>query len=188
MEAYNADNVDMRECIRRFDGALSIKANKDALKIMKRSMEKVFINDKKWEVIVKDVEGFRNEMKLDVAAMGEKVQTFMEDEKDNYPKTIERLMRTNLIRYEEVYDQFKKFFCEGDLEERFEVKADWKYIEELEATKAAKEDVLHTQNLIFSLNERVKHLSIIQAETAGALIPIRNALNSFNEETRTSIY
>ena len=43
----------------------------------------------------------------------------------------------------------------------------------------------HAQNLIESLNERVKHMSVVQNELASSMIPMRNKIGCYDEETKS---
>ena len=57
-------------------------------------------------------------------------------------------------------------------------------VNKLNDAKATKEELMQTNALIENLNERVKHISILQNELAIMLEPIRNSVNIFDEKMK----
>lgn len=78
-----------------------------------------------------------------------------------------------LDSYEKVTKQFQKYFNTEELQSTLEGKADLRMIESLRQTKAQKSDVTEVQNLLSALNVRLKHVSILMAEMAKAVVPIK---------------
>lgn len=93
--------------------------------------------------------------------------------------TCDRLLKEMFSKYEIVYKEFKKFFNEEELSKQLNSKVDLKLFDKINSIKAEKEDIGEVKELIESLNERVKHLSIIQHEIAHSLSPIKNSINTF---------
>ena len=54
--------------------------------------------------------------------------------------------------------------------------------------KADREDIDQTRDLIDSLNNRLKHLSVILHEMAGALMPVRNSISVFDDESKKKLF
>ena len=67
-------------------------------------------------------------------------------------------------------------------------KVDVSAIDSLHEIKADKEDIDQTRDLIDSLNNRVKHLSVIFHEMAGALMPVRNSISVFDDEAKKKLF
>lgn len=79
------------------------------------------------------------------------------------------------------------FFDNDDLTLRLERKAEIHHITKINEIKANKYDLAKTNDLIESLNERVKHLSNVQNELAITLEPIKNSMNIFDEKTKKKL-
>ena len=47
-------------------------------------------------------------------------------------------------------------------------------------------DLKNVKGFIESLNDRVKHLSVVQSEIANILIPFRSAIKDFDEEAKAN--
>ncbi len=82
-----------------------------------------------------------------------------------------------MINYEKVLNQFSKFFDQEELHKILERKADVDFVQNLGDVKANKIDLEGCLNLIESVHERLKHLSILQVEVTRAMIPIKTANN-----------
>ena len=50
--------------------------------------------------------------------------------------------------------------------------------------KATRQEMMYVHCLIESLNERVKHLSVVQTELASSLVPVSNSIGKFGEEKK----
>ena len=64
-------------------------------------------------------------------------------------------------KYDQVHRDFSEFFSEQTLKQRLDWKADINLIDDLNELKCDKTEMDKTQNLIASLNDRLKHLSIL---------------------------
>ena len=53
--------------------------------------------------------------------------------------------------------------------------------------KANKVELKKTNEIIENLNDRVKHISIVQNELAEMLAPIRDSMQHFDEKTKAEI-
>lgn len=100
----------------------------------------------------------------------------------------EDLMKTKFKEYDKVANEFKKFFSQDELSIQIERKADKTQLSKVEKAKANKEQIVETVALVESLNERVKHMAILQNEVATSLEPIRNSFNHFSETSKKDIF
>jgi len=60
-----------------------------------------------------------------------------------------------------VSNVFKKFFGQEDLLDRFNLKADKRYVEELDSTKATRADIHNLSLTIEAVYQRIVHISIL---------------------------
>ena len=70
-------------------------------------------------------------------------------------------MTTKFAKYDHVAKAFQKYFSEDDLSLSLERKPDLYMLAEMNSKKAGKEEVARMEELINSLNHRVKHLSVV---------------------------
>ena len=102
------------------------------------------------------------------------------EDSENINIRCDELMETRFAKYEIVAKAFNKYFTQDNLQMSLERKADLYMLAEMNAKKANKEEVSQTQSLIENLNQRVKHLSIVQYELARSLEPVKNSINDFD--------
>ena len=79
------------------------------------------------------------------------------------------LLKTKLKSYESVYNEFRKFFDDDELTLILKRKADIYMVDQLDDLKANKLQVSQLLTKIENLNDRVKHVSVIQNEIADQL-------------------
>ena len=97
------------------------------------------------------------------------------------------LMKTSLAKYEAVCNSFSRFFDSDDLNLALERKADIGMVAKVDDLKASKQELQQSKAMVESLNDRVKHLSILQQELASLLMPIRESMNGLNEQAKTQM-
>lgn len=104
------DNKDMRECIRKFDNTLSLKANKGELVTIQTFLETKFISTWEWDNIkytMKKLEiGFVNEQ----AKIDESIAKIMEEATSGLKDNLDKAIKNNFKEYENVMNEFNKFF------------------------------------------------------------------------------
>lgn len=71
---------------------------------------------------------------------------------------------------------------------RFKEKADLIVVKDLEKVTCRRNEIEETKELIVNLNDRVKHLSILQSELASSINPLKNKIGCFNEVTQQQIF
>ena len=79
-------------------------------------------------------------------------------------------------KYEKVARQFQKFFHSEEISVLMDQKADKSML----TMKANMDEITYTHSLIEGLNERIKHISMIQTEFAKTLEPIKNSIGEFD--------
>ena len=62
IDHFENDNAQVKECVRKFDEALSLKASKGEMSTQLSRLEKSFISVHLWEVIDKKLESIRSEL------------------------------------------------------------------------------------------------------------------------------
>ena len=81
-------------------------------------------------------------------------------------------MKTSFIRYEKVYRSFQRFFDDDNLMIQFERKANLNMVKKLDEEKADRTELNVTKVMIENVNDRLKHVSIIQNELSTILKPL----------------
>ena len=59
-------------------------------------------------------------------------------------------------------------------------KADMTVLNRLNEIKANRHELVKTNDVIDNLNERVKHMSVLQNELAEMLVPVRDSIGHFD--------
>ena len=92
-------------------------------------------------------------------------------------KTCDNLVKSRFIKYEKVSKAFEKFLYCDDITSKMDQKADKYLLTKMDEEKANKQDLASANTNINELNDRIKHLSVIQTKFATLLEPIRNTIH-----------
>ena len=74
----------------------------------------------------------------------------------------EKLIKNKFVKYDNVSNSFSKFLYHEDVGIQLEGKANRLDLEDLQNQKASNNDLANINLKIDNLNERVKHISVIQ--------------------------
>lgn len=96
IDSLKADNQHMRQCIRKFDQSISIKANKSQFRVQKEELERNFIHIKKWESVLAELDAIKHELREDSRRLDIKFDKFAEHEIQNNDIKCEELMKHKL--------------------------------------------------------------------------------------------
>jgi hypothetical protein len=138
IDDYNADHELVRECVRRFDEALSAKATRVELRTLAAKLEDTFISQRFWDDLVAEHDEMKSEALQQKSNFEDEVVAFRQQESENMDMNITSSIETHFARYEEVYKEFKKFFNRKGLTEAFDLKADIGMIGKINQAKADK--------------------------------------------------
>ena len=94
---------------------------------------------------------------------------------------MEKLLNGKFKKYEAVRNEFKKFFGQDELTFVIDNKADIKMIDVMNSKKANKTDIYATEELIESLNDRVKHIANLLQNVTNSILPIKNTIMTFDQ-------
>lgn len=171
----------MKECVRRFDENISIKANKAALAIMKTEFEKAYIGVHHYEEM-KDTMSKRDNEHADRI---ENLKDFLDGFKQNTNEEVKLLCRNvvtiQLEKYDLVARGFQKFFSEDQLSDVIDRKVDMDTLVAVKDTLSTKKEMNYVASLINAVNIRLKHMSILQQEIAKSYVP-NKASSSFRAQ------
>lgn len=106
IDGFHNDNTDVRECIRKFDKSISIKANKSQFSVLKEEFERSFVHIKNWDTVLGRVEAMKEELRGEARALDQKFDKFKQHELDNNDLKCEQLMKVKLVKYNKVYTEF----------------------------------------------------------------------------------
>lgn len=76
-----------------------------------------------------------------------------------------------MANYEKVLGMFQRFFDQEELSKIIDRKADISLVQNIQDVKANRIDVDSCLKLIDTINERLKHLIILQVEIARSMVP-----------------
>jgi predicted DNA-binding protein YlxM (UPF0122 family) len=93
--------------------------------------------------------------------MAESVKIFEVNMGEEVNDAVRRGLNKYMISYERVLSMFQKFFDHEELQKLFDKKADVTSVQSVKDIKANKIDVEGCLNLIESVHERMKHISIL---------------------------
>ena len=96
-------------------------------------------------------------------------------------------MKNKFSKYETVTKAFQKFFNEEEISIMMDRKVDKNMLAQMSDTKASKEELKQTNSLIDSLNERMKHLSVVHTQLAGTFDPVRESMQNFDAHTQKQL-
>lgn len=102
----------------------------------------------------------------------------MSQEVDN---SVQRGLAKYMANYEKVLGMFQKFFDQEELSKIIDRKADITLVQNIQDVKANRIDVDSCLKLIDTINERLKHLIILQVEIARSMVPQKTP-NTYNVE------
>ena len=184
---FMADNEDVKNCVRKFDEDISIKANKSSLIEMNEEIERRFIPLQRWDQVLDGFDDLRQHIKEKYKEMESHFEDFRKKEEQSLDILCEELLANKYSKYDHVLGEFKKFFNQEDLSIRIDSKADLKMVNLMEIDKASRKELDEARNLIDSLNNRVKHLANLLNEISESIRPVRDSLDTFKESTKNSI-
>lgn len=76
-------------------------------------------------------------------------------------------------QYEKVSVQFKKFFNQDELENRFDRKADVDFVRRVNGEKASRSELLSLREMIKGYDKKLKTISVFASELANSMLPER---------------
>ena len=168
--------------VRALDESLSLKCNKSNLLNFEHKIRTIFISHEEYRNLKKD----HAQALAENAGLLAKLQHAFDDTVVELNHKIdgrcEIVLREKFMRYEQVWKDFSKFFNVDLLEEQLAKKADLEMITMLNAQKVNNQELIQTRHTIDNLNDRVKHLSVIQSEMASYLIPPKGRLAGDTED------
>ena len=168
--------------VRALDESLSLKCNKSNLLNFEHKIRTIFISHEEYHNLKKD----HAQALAENAGLLAKLQHAFDDTVVELNHKIdgrcEIVLREKFMRYEQVWKDFSKFFNVDLLEEQLAKKADLEMITMLNAQKVNNQELIQTRHTIDNLNDRVKHLSVIQSEMASYLIPPKGKLTGDTED------
>lgn len=86
-------------------------------------------------------------------------------------KTVQKGLAKYMANYEKVLSMFQKFFDQEELSKMIDRKADITLVQNIQDVKANRIDVDSCLKLIDTINERLKHLIILQVEITRSMVP-----------------
>lgn len=86
-------------------------------------------------------------------------------------KTVQKGLAKYMVNYEKVLGMFQKFFDQEELSKMIDRKADITLVQNIQDVKANRIDVDSCLKLIDTINERLKHLIILQVEITRSMVP-----------------
>ena len=92
--------------------------------------------------------------------------------------TCDRLVKGRFYNYERVTKAFKKFFCEDEIMQIIDKKAEKANVDPILESKASKDELKTAFDQIENMNNRIKHLSSLQNQLANTLQPVTQNLGS----------
>ena len=151
-----------------------MKASKSVLLLNVQEIKDSYIPVANWEAIKKKQTLYHEQLNERFRKMNEDKEIW-EHELDNQIDSIcERVMKQKFSSYDHVMKNFQGFFDVEELNSQFLQKADIEMINDLNISKIDKAEMSQYDGKIESLHERIKHISIIQAEILKSLIPHKN--------------
>ena len=154
---------------------------------MRDDIEKTFIHLEKWEDILRDIDQIKGGFIKEHEKLDEKFENWRDQEARIVEKTCQGLMDIKFSKYEKVSIEFQKFFGVDELSYMLDNKADLSMIERLKAILARKEELVYTEQLIQNLNDRVKHLATLFTAMASSLLPFKNSLGKYDDQTKKQV-
>ena len=103
--------------------------------------------------------------------MQESVKNFEINMSSEVDHSVQRGLAKYMVNYEKVLGQFQKFFDQEELSKIIDRKADVTLVQNIQDVKANRMDVDSCLKLIETINERLKHLIILQVEIARSMVP-----------------
>ena len=76
-----------------------------------------------------------------------------------------------LDSYERIANMFRQFFTQEDLGALIDRKADLEIVRRLNEQKAGINEVADVRQMIEGINEKLRHISVLQSELAMSLVP-----------------
>ena len=101
-------------------------------------------------------------------------------------QSVKITLQKSMVNYERVLNQFQKFFDQEELQKVLDGKANLNLIQYLDENKVNKIEHQKCLQMIESIYERIKHIAILQVETARSLMPQKNANNFEKTESFNS--
>ena len=96
-------------------------------------------------------------------------------------------MKNKFSKYETVTKAFQKFFNEEEISIMLDRKVDKNMLAQMSDSKASKEDLIYTNSLVDSLNERMKHLSVVHSQLVSTFEPVRESMQNFDAHTQKQL-
>ena len=187
IDDYLEDNRLLKRIVRNFDEAMATKANKCALKLVEEEFMRRYIHVERWHEIHDKVEDIRKKLDDDSEVVRKEMTDFKTEQNANIYKICLDLLNNKYSKYDKVLKDFEKYSTMDALSIQFDSKADVRQLESLNKAKANKDSLQLTNSNLKSLYDRVKHISIVQNELANSLLPIKNSISTFDDETKQSI-
>lgn len=110
IDTYNEDHELMREVLRRYDETISHKATRFEMRQMEIKLTESFITQNLWDKMQRDYEKLKEDFENTKLEYEESLTQFKIQESDQIMSNIKYTMQEHFERYEEVYQEFKKFF------------------------------------------------------------------------------
>ena len=179
IDEHMREMKDTRECVIKLDQAMNLKASKAQLLVVKEQIQNVYMTKHQWAQIEtghkQTIEKYEDALVEVKDAFGQ-VQT---DLKKKIGEICEQTLKFKLVNYEKVYKDFAKFFHEDELQILLDQKADMSMLDALQASKVS---VVQHNSLIAKvedLNQKLRHLSVLQLEMSTNVIPFKQQKQNF---------
>lgn len=178
IDDFNHEIQDTKEAVRALDESLSLKCNKSHLLNFEKRIQTIFISHQEYKNLMDENAKVLVENQNLLAKLQKSFDDCVIDLNSRIDHQCEIVLKEKFMRYEQVRRDFSKFFNIELLEIQFDKKADMEMITMLNDQKVNNTDLAQTRYTIENLNERVKHLSVIQSEMANYLSSFKGKFSS----------
>ena len=86
---------------------------------------------------------------------------------------IDSHLDNKMEQYKKITVQFKKFFNQDELENRFNKKADIEFVNKIDKEKVSKNELQNIQEMIKGYDAKLKTISVYAFELANSMLPDR---------------
>ena len=165
------DNEDVRVCVRQFDATLCQKVNKSHLAAMEASIDSTFMKRKDLEGLIKRIEDRAANREDEARKLVGTWETHEAATKERFFEYSGQVLEQKLEQYEAVKNSFAPFFNAESLRSTLAGKVNTTDFEKMSGAIASKASLAEARMALHTLNDRLKHVSIVQSELAKSLLP-----------------
>ena len=105
----------MEQCVKQFDVALSLKANKSQMNEYEQRIHTEFIDVEKWIEVKEKQENMNSRVDATLQTLNGSLETTKSMLTKSIQSVCEELMKARFAKYEQVWNDFKKFFTSDEL-------------------------------------------------------------------------